>query len=62
MSLYQLEDRLPQIDPTAWVAPNAVLIGRIECAEQSSVWWNAVLRGDNEPIVIGARTNVHVPI
>ena len=58
MSLYQLEDRIPRIDPTAWVAPSAVLIGRVECAEESSVWWNAVLRGDNEPIVIGARTNV----
>jgi carbonic anhydrase/acetyltransferase-like protein (isoleucine patch superfamily) len=58
MSLYQLEDRIPRIDPTAWVAPSAVLIGRVECAEASSVWWNAVLRGDNEPIVIGARTNV----
>ena len=58
MSLYQLEDRIPRIDPTAWVAHSAVLIGRVECAEASSVWWNAVLRGDNEPIVIGARTNV----
>ena len=58
MSIYQLEDRIPQIDPTAWVAPNAVLIGLVECAEASSVWWNAVLRGDNEPIVIGPRSNV----
>ena len=58
MSIYQLEDRIPQIDPTAWIAPNAVLIGHIECAEESSVWWNAVLRGDNEPIMIGPRSNV----
>ena len=58
MSIYQLEDRIPQIDPTAWIAPNAVLIGHVECAEQSSVWWNAVLRGDNEPIIIGLRSNV----
>lgn len=58
MPHYQLEERIPQIDPTAWVAPNAVLIGLVECAEQSSVWWNAVLRGDNESIVIGPRTNV----
>ena len=58
MSLYRLEDRIPQIDPTAWVAPSAVLIGLVECAENASVWWNAVLRGDNEPIVIGPRTNV----
>jgi carbonic anhydrase/acetyltransferase-like protein (isoleucine patch superfamily) len=58
MSCYQLEDRMPHIHPTAWVAPNAVLIGHIECAQESSVWWNAVLRGDNEPIVIGPRSNV----
>ena len=58
MSIYQLEDRTPQIDATAWVAPNAVLIGHVICAEQSSIWWNAVLRGDNEPITIGPRSNV----
>lgn len=58
MSIYQLEDRIPRINPTAWIAPNAVLIGRIECAEAASVWWNAVLRGDNEPIIIGPRSNV----
>ena len=58
MSLYQLKDQIPQIDPTAWIAPNAVLIGLVECAENASVWWNALLRGDNEPIVIGPRTNV----
>ena len=58
MSLYQLEDRIPQIAPTAWIAPSATLIGRVECGEKSSVWWHAVMRGDNEPIVIGARTNV----
>jgi carbonic anhydrase/acetyltransferase-like protein (isoleucine patch superfamily) len=58
MSCYQLEDRIPQIDPTAWVAPTAVLIGSIHCEAESSVWWHAVLRGDNEPITIGARSNV----
>ena len=58
MSCYQLEDRIPQIDPSAWVAPTAVLIGSIQCAADASVWWNAVLRGDNEPIVIGPRSNV----
>ena len=58
MSIYQLEDRIPQIDASAWVAPNAVVIGLVECAEFSSIWWNAVLRGDNEPILIGARSNV----
>lgn len=58
MSCYQLEERKPQINPTAWVAPTAVLIGNVQCAEDASVWWHAVLRGDNEPIVIGPRSNV----
>ena len=58
MSRYQLEDRIPQIDPTAWIAPSAILIGDIQCAEESSVWWHTVLRGDNEPIIIGPRANV----
>lgn len=58
MSIYQLEDRIPRVDPTAWIAPTAMLIGHVDCAEDASVWWHAVLRGDNEPIVIGPRTNV----
>ena len=58
MSCYQLEDRIPQIDPSAWGAPAAVRVGSVQCAADASVWWNAVLRGDNEPIVIGPRSNV----
>lgn len=58
MSCYQLEDRIPQIDPTAWVAASAILIGSVHCSAEASVWWNAVLRGDNEPIMIGPRSNV----
>lgn len=41
-----------------WVAPGAALIGRIVLRENASVWFNAVLRGDNEPIVIGTGSNV----
>lgn len=41
-----------------YVAPNAVLIGNVELAEDASVWFGAVLRGDNEPIRVGARSNV----
>ncbi len=41
-----------------WVAPNATVIGRVELAEDVSVWFNAVIRGDNEPIRIGARTSI----
>jgi carbonic anhydrase/acetyltransferase-like protein (isoleucine patch superfamily) len=58
MPLYRLGDLMPQIDPTAWVADNAVLIGRVVLGPGASVWYGAVLRADNEPITIGARCNV----
>jgi len=48
----------PKIHPTAFVAPTAVLIGDVEVGEGSSIWFGAVLRGDNGPIRIGARTSV----
>jgi carbonic anhydrase/acetyltransferase-like protein (isoleucine patch superfamily) len=41
-----------------WIAPNAVLIGRVRLGREAGIWFGAVLRGDNEPIVIGAATNV----
>jgi carbonic anhydrase/acetyltransferase-like protein (isoleucine patch superfamily) len=46
------------VHPTAFIAPTAVLIGDVEVGEEASVWFNAVIRGDNGPIRIGARTNV----
>ena len=48
----------PVIDQTAFVAENATLIGDVTLAEDSSVWFGAVLRGDNEPIRIGRRSNI----
>jgi carbonic anhydrase/acetyltransferase-like protein (isoleucine patch superfamily) len=60
MSLYTLDGVAPQFPPDgdAWVAPGARLIGRIILHRGASVWFNAVLRGDNEPIVIGEDSNV----
>jgi carbonic anhydrase/acetyltransferase-like protein (isoleucine patch superfamily) len=46
------------IHPTAYVAPNAILVGQVHIAAQASVWFGCVLRGDDAPIIIGARTNV----
>ena len=51
-------DIFPQLPESAWVAPGAYVIGDVHLGEQSSVWYGAVLRGDTEPIRIGARTNV----
>lgn len=48
----------PKVHPSAFVAPTAVLIGDVEVGPESSIWFGAVLRGDNGPIRIGARTSV----
>ncbi|MGH7736635.1 MAG: gamma carbonic anhydrase family protein [Candidatus Tyrphobacter sp.] len=48
----------PRVHPSAFVAPTACLIGDVEVGEESSVWFGAVVRGDNGPIRIGARTSV----
>ena len=58
MSIYRLGEHEPRIDASAYVAPGAQLIGLIELHAGASVWFNAVLRGDNEPIVIGPDSNV----
>ena len=46
------------IDPTAYVAPGSVVIGDVTLHEESSVWYNAVLRGDMAPIEVGRQTNI----
>src|SRR6266498_2635580 len=48
----------PRIDPTAFIAPGAVVLGDVTLAPRSSVWYQAVLRGDMAPIVIGEATNI----
>src|SRR5471030_1676351 len=48
----------PKVHPSAFIAPTAVLIGDVEVGEESSVWFGAVIRADNGPIRIGARSNV----
>ena len=58
MAIYQLGDDAPRIDPSAWVAESASVIGRVAMAEASSVWFNAVLRGDNEWITLERGANV----
>ena len=58
MAIYQLDDDIPRIADTAWVADSAQVIGRVELHEGASVWFGAVLRGDNEWITIGRGSNV----
>jgi carbonic anhydrase/acetyltransferase-like protein (isoleucine patch superfamily) len=51
-------DVYPEVAPSAWVAPGAYVIGAVHLAEDSSVWYGGVLRGDTEPIRVGLRTNI----
>ncbi len=56
--IIEYRGKRPQVDPSAFVAPNAVLIGDVEVGPESSIWFGAVLRGDNGPIRVGARTSI----
>jgi carbonic anhydrase/acetyltransferase-like protein (isoleucine patch superfamily) len=59
MSHYSLDGRLPQsMAEDVWLAPTAQVIGDVVLGREASIWFSAIVRGDNEPIVIGDRTNV----
>ena len=57
-SLFTFMGHTPQVEPGAFVAPGARLIGEVRLAARSSVWFNAVLRGDLAPIELGECSNV----
>jgi carbonic anhydrase/acetyltransferase-like protein (isoleucine patch superfamily) len=50
--------RLTTADDAYWIAPTAVVIGKVKLEKNASVWWGSVLRGDNEPITVGEGSNV----
>ncbi len=56
--IYDLEKNVPEINADSWVAPNAIIIGKVKLEKNSSIWFNAVLRGDIEKIVIGENSNI----
>ena len=59
MSQYSLDGRLPQLmTPDIWLAPTSQVIGNVVLGREASIWFSAVVRGDNGQIVIGERTNV----
>jgi carbonic anhydrase/acetyltransferase-like protein (isoleucine patch superfamily) len=60
MTVYSLADKKPQLPPEGeyWIAPNAVVVGDVTLKPGASVWFGAVVRGDNDPVVIGANTNI----
>jgi carbonic anhydrase/acetyltransferase-like protein (isoleucine patch superfamily) len=58
MAIYALGEYVPVIDPSAFIHPEAVVIGEVTIGAESSVWPGAVLRGDDGPIAVGRRTSV----
>ncbi|HSG96268.1 MAG TPA: gamma carbonic anhydrase family protein [Afifellaceae bacterium] len=58
MTVYGLDGMAPDLAGQCWIAPTASVIGRVRLGEEASVWFGAVLRGDNEPIVVGERSNI----
>ena len=57
-TILALGDQVPKVDPTAFVAPGAHVIGDVEIGADSSLWYNVVVRGDDQPIRIGRGTNI----
>lgn len=60
MPVYAIDGKTPQFDDedTTWIAPDAMVIGNVRIGAGVGIWFGAVLRGDNEPIVIGSRCNI----
>src|SRR3546814_3819993 len=59
MTLYALDGLAPELaDESGWIADSAAVIGKVILGRSVSIWFGCVLRGDNEPIAVGARTNI----
>jgi carbonic anhydrase/acetyltransferase-like protein (isoleucine patch superfamily) len=60
MGIYQIGDKQPQLPPEGeyWIAPTATVLGDVILLKDASVWFGVVIRGDNDPITIGERSNV----
>jgi carbonic anhydrase/acetyltransferase-like protein (isoleucine patch superfamily) len=56
--LYALGDKVPQVHESCFVADNAQVMGSVVLEEDVSVWFGVVMRGDNDPLVIGAQSNI----
>ncbi|MCK9514465.1 MAG: gamma carbonic anhydrase family protein [Ottowia sp.] len=58
MAVYQLDDKIPQVHETAWIADSADVMGEVRLDRDASVWFGAVLRGDTELLHLGAGSNI----
>ena len=57
MSLYEIDGSAPQLGEGAWAAPSAELVGDVRLGPRASVWFGAIIRADNTPIMLGEETN-----
>ena len=60
MSVYNLGNVTPELpnDDEYWIAPTAAVMGNVILKKNASIWWGAILRGDNDPIVVGENSNI----
>ena len=58
MAIYELDGTAPELAPSAWVADNAQVMGRVSLGEDSSVWFGTTVRGDTESITVGRGSNI----
>jgi len=58
MAVYQLDDHIPQIAPSAWVADSAQVLGAVTLEADASIWFGATVRGDTEHITVGEGANI----
>jgi carbonic anhydrase/acetyltransferase-like protein (isoleucine patch superfamily) len=58
MPVYALNDSIPEIAEDCWIAPDAMVIGKVRLLSGANIWFGAVLRGDNEWITIGPNSNI----
>ncbi len=56
--IYALGEHTPQLDGSNYVAPNATVIGNVSLGKGANIWWNVVIRGDNDRITIGENVNI----
>lgn len=56
--IYEIDDKIPRLAATSWVAPNATIVGDVVLDEEVSIWWGAVLRAETERIHLGPGSNV----
>lgn len=58
MAIYEVEGKVPDLDPTAWVADSAQVMGDVKLCEHASVWFGVIARGDSDRIYVGKRSNI----